>query len=231
MVPALSSSLMLNVVWNSLTHGPSPRVIINILTNLDWESPYRQAVENGATTIARNSEAVLLAIQMLNFGSDMSSKIFHVKAGPDRQLPALWIPTPFLMSTLAVALSGRVTADQHGLFTTFSGHPSLRSVGGWIFDGFAHVRFSDPKAIPMQGYLPDDPNPHVIPTVDGMITGSSALSSIRQPFNFYWRPREANFQGIDALIRVDNIVWALQFCYEPARLSPGNFGPTYSRPV
>ena len=34
---------------------------------------------------------------------------------------------------------------------------------------------------------------------------------MRPPFNLYWQPREPNFAGIDTIVRINNVVWALQF--------------------
>jgi hypothetical protein len=64
---------------------------------------------------------------------------------------------------------------------------------------------------PLEAFLPDDPipNPHLIPVPHELISGS--LTDIQPPYDFYWRPREPNFPDVDALIRKDNIVWALQF--------------------
>ena len=47
-----------------------------------------------------------------------------------------------------------------------------------------------------------------------MMSGNTALKHYQAPFNFYWRPREVNFEGI-AVIRCGNEVWALQFTIGP----------------
>ena len=39
-----------------------------------------------------------------------------------------------------------------------------------------------------------------------LLAGSDSLRKIQPPFNFYWRPREPNFEGTDGLIRVGNTV-------------------------
>jgi hypothetical protein len=188
-------------------YGPSPRVIVEILLKPGLESDYLAAVKSGAVALASRFSEMFFEVEMLDFTSDLSSKIFTVRRGPKR----LRIPTAFLASTLAVAVSAQSAALQNTFFMMLSGHASLRSAAGWMFENFAHVRFSDPKGIiPMKGYLHGDPNAHTIPTAP-MISGPSVLSSIQPPFNFYWRPLEPNFPGIDALIRVDYIVWALQF--------------------
>jgi hypothetical protein len=37
------------------------------------------------------------------------------------------------------------------------------------------------------------------------------MRHILAPFHFYWRPRDPNFKGVDAVIRQGNTVWALQY--------------------
>ena len=44
-----------------------------------------------------------------------------------------------------------------------------------------------------------------------MISGNDAIKHIQSPFNFYWWPRETNFEGVDAVIRKGDNVWALQY--------------------
>jgi hypothetical protein len=46
-----------------------------------------------------------------------------------------------------------------------------------------------------------------------MRSGSTALKTFQPLSNliFYWRPRETNFGGIDALIHTGDTVWALQY--------------------
>jgi len=58
-----------------------------------------------------------------------------------------------------------------------------------------------------------------IPTPATMMSGNTALKHYQAPFNFYWRPREVNFEGIDAVIRCGNEVWALQFTIGPTQHS------------
>jgi hypothetical protein len=187
-------------------YGPSPRVIISILMQPERESEYLEAVKNGAVKLASRFSELLLDIEMLDFTSDISSKIFTVRPGPKR----LHVPTAFLASTLGVAVSAQMAALQNTFFVMLSSHPSLRGAAGWVFENFAHVRLSDPKGIPMKVYLHGDPDTDTIPT-SSMTSGVRALSRVQPPFNFYWRPVEPNFPGIDALIRVHNIVWVLQF--------------------
>ncbi|KAF8521600.1 hypothetical protein BU17DRAFT_64826 [Hysterangium stoloniferum] len=117
------------------------------------------------------------------------------------------------------AVSGQTAAQQHNFFSLLSRHPSLRSAAGWLFKGYAHARFSGPNRASLQGYLSGDPNPHPFPTPGRTISGTTALQTIQPPFNFYWRPREPNFSGVDALIRSGNVVWALQFAISASHSS------------
>ncbi|KAF8519144.1 hypothetical protein BU17DRAFT_47954 [Hysterangium stoloniferum] len=193
-------------------YGPNPRSIISILIEPTEEETYLDDVRTGAVTLAGQFPSIFLDLESLDFSSNISSKIFTVR--PKNLIsrrPTLYIPTPFLASTLGVAVSAQTAAQQHSFFALLSGHPSLRSAAGWVFESYARVRFSGPNPASLQGYLPGDPNPHPIPTPSRMISGTTALQTIQSPFNFYWRPREPNFKGVDALIRSDNIVWALQF--------------------
>ena len=129
--------------------------------------------------------------------------------------PTLYIPTAFLASTLAVALSRQATAQQHSSFVLLNGHPALRTAAGWLFENYAHIRFSTPghqDQASVLAYRAKKSSPPIdIPTPTRMISDSTALGTIQAPFDFYWRPRENNFPGIDALIRVGDTVWALQF--------------------
>ncbi|KAF8522428.1 hypothetical protein BU17DRAFT_44645 [Hysterangium stoloniferum] len=193
-------------------YGPNPRSIVSILIEPSEEETYLDDVRTGAVTLAGQFPSIFLDLESLDFSSNISSKIFTVR--PKNLIsrrPTLYIPTPFLASTLGVAVSAQTAAQQHSFFALLSGHPSLRSAAGWVFESYARVRFSGPNPASLQGYLPGDPNPHPIPTPSRVISGTTALQTIQSPFNFYWRPRESNFKGVDALIRSDNIVWALQF--------------------
>ncbi|KAF8520015.1 hypothetical protein BU17DRAFT_47299 [Hysterangium stoloniferum] len=193
-------------------YGPNPRSIVTILIEPSEEETYLDDVRTGAVTLAGQFPSIFLDLESLDFSSNISSMIFTVR--PKNLIsrrPTLHIPTPFLASTLGVAVSAQTAAQQHSFFALLSGHPSLRSAAGWVFESYARVRFSGPNPASLQGYLPGDPNPHPIPTPSRVISGTTALQTIQSPFNFYWRPRESNFKGVDALIRSDNIVWALQF--------------------
>jgi hypothetical protein len=37
------------------------------------------------------------------------------------------------------------------------------------------------------------------------------LKTIQPPFSFYWRPREPNFEGLDAVIRDHDTAWGVQY--------------------
>ena len=79
-----------------------------------------------------------------------------------------------------------------------------------MFENIAHVIVADPKRSPLHTY---DCNNRklILPTPKEVTSGTTALGRIQQPFNFYWRPREPNFEGVDAVIRFGDEVWALQF--------------------
>ena len=111
-----------------------------------------------------------------------------------------------------MAVARHATAQKHLFFTILNSHPTLRSPAGWLFENYGHFFFSlANRRESTHGYLEDDPNPHPIPTAGRIISGSTALKEVQSPFNFYWRPREPTFEGVDALLRSGNIAWALQY--------------------
>ncbi|KAF8959419.1 hypothetical protein BDZ97DRAFT_1667164 [Flammula alnicola] len=200
--------------------GPSPRVIVDVLGTPALEATHVRDIRAGAVKLASQFSTVFLDLDCLDFSFDMSSEIFTVR--PDMsnfRLPALYIPTPFLASLLGVAMSRQAADQQCTFFDMLSRHPSLHGTAGWLFASYAHAYFSNPNHDPIQAYLHNDPNPYPIPTPANMITGSK-LKTIQPPHNFYWRPREPNkFEGVDAVIRAGNIVWALQFTIRGSRRS------------
>ena len=100
---------------------------------------------------------------------------------------------------------------QHAIFTTLSAHPSLGSAAGWWFENCAHVRFSDPTRSRIPTHIRGVSDPPSTPAPKTVLSGADALRNIKKPFNFYWRPRDPNFEGIDALIRVKNEIQVLQY--------------------
>jgi len=106
-------------------------------------------------------------------------------------------------------MSRQVAAQQHTFFRILSSYPSFRDAGGWLFEHYAHNRLSGPYRQPLKAHSLDG-TVHDIPVPAKMIAGSTALKHIQPPFNFYWRPT-SNFEGVDAIIRLDDDVWALQY--------------------
>ncbi|CAA7265016.1 unnamed protein product [Cyclocybe aegerita] len=193
-------------------YGPSPRIIVAILLNPEMEAAYLRDIQAGAVELAVNFSTVFSDIRKFHFDSHLSSTIFIVQVdiSGSRQ-HVLRIPTPFLASTIALALSRQTAAQQANFFTTLTHHPSLRSAAAWIFENYAHVYFSDPNRNPLQARLLNDSNPYSIPTPGRIIVGSTALKAIQPPFNFYWRPLDPIFNGVNGVVRAGNNVWALQF--------------------
>ncbi len=77
-----------------------------------------------------------------------------------------------------------------------------------VVENMSHVVVADPRLSPLPIYI----NRTEISIPPGMIiSGNTALGGIQEPFDFYWRPREINFAGIDAIICRDDTVWALQY--------------------
>jgi hypothetical protein len=148
----------------------------------------------------------------LDFGEKPSSKVFTVrpKKNESQESYILEIPTSFLSRTFGLAMSRQAVTQQHTFFRILSGHPSFCDAAGWLFEDYAHNRLSEPKQNPLEAYSLDG-TVHHIPVSDKMIVGSTALKRIQPPHNFYWRPVKPNFKGVDAIIRVDDDVWALQY--------------------
>ncbi|KAF8509069.1 hypothetical protein BU17DRAFT_99245 [Hysterangium stoloniferum] len=194
-------------------YGPNPRVIIDILIKPGMEKRYLVDVQDGANTLASQFASDFSDLQKLDFSSGISSKIFTARPKnlTSRRQHSLYIPTPFLARTLGEAVSGQAVAQQHEFFVILSGHPSLRSAAGWLFESYAHTLLSNPMRAPLKGYLRNDSKPYFIPAPGKIISGATPLKTIQPPFDFYWRPRESNFKGIDALICSGDVVWALQF--------------------
>ena len=198
------------------TYGPNPRTIISILQCPEDEADYIDDAINAATNLAKDFPRIFQQIERANFSSDIS-KIFYLRPHPERRSkPVLSIPTSFLAKTLGVSVASQVAVQQNSFFSILTSHPSLRSAAGWLFENYAHAYFSDK---PMQVYHSDHPNPIFVPVPERRIAGRTALKNIQSPFNFYWRPREPNYTGIDALIRSGNIVWALQFTISTSHCS------------
>jgi hypothetical protein len=108
-------------------------------------------------------------------------------------------------------VSHQAVAQQHLIFMMLTAHPSLGTAAGWWFENYAHVRLSDPTRPPIQTHIRGVSTPPSIPAPMVVLAGSSALHKIQPPFDFYWRPREPNFEGIDGLIRVGNTVRVQQY--------------------
>jgi len=193
-------------------YGSNIRAIVDILGTPAKEDTYLTDVRAGASNFANDFLTVLSDLRNLDFGSKVSSKIFTVR--PDNLVsrqPVLRIPTSFLAATLGLALARQAVAQQHAAFTMLSKHPSLRTAAGWLFENYAHVVLSDPNRAPLPTYIRNETEPPSIPPPIEMKLGSTALKNIQPPFSFYWRPREPNFEGLDAIIRHDNKVWGLQY--------------------
>ena len=122
----------------------------------------------------------------------------------------LEIPTPFLSHTFGLAMSHQAAVQQHTFFRMLSHYPSFCSAAGWLFEHYAHNCLSEPNHEKLGAYTLDG-TLHHIPVPSRMIAGSTALKRIQPPHNFYWRPVEPNFKGVNAIIRFEDDVWVLQY--------------------
>lgn len=174
------------------------------------EAAYLRDVNIAADDLSRETSKYFFRLRSLDFRYDISAEILMVRPS-ELRLPNLYIPTPFLASILGVAISRRSAAQKYSFFTLLDSFPLVRDTAGWLFENYAHVCFSGPNHISFHEYPCEKPNSYQIPTINTVITGSTALKTIQPPFSFYWRPQEPNFDGVHALIRSNNVVWVLQF--------------------
>ena len=193
-------------------YGPIPRIIIDLLMFPDKEAIYHQDINTAADDLSRELSNIFCSLRRLDFSSNISAEMFMVRPNtPQLRLPILYIPTPFLVSTLGIAISRHSAAQKYSLFMLLDSYPPLRDTAKWLFENYANVCFSGPNNISFHEYLSGNPNSYQIPTTNVVISGSTALKTIQPPFSFYWRPQEPNFDGVHALIRFNNVVWVLQF--------------------
>ena len=166
------------------------------------EEQYIADICEGAEIFADRPSEIVLDLQGLWHQSGPSSKIFAIRPGETPRTSRLTIPTTFLQETLGEALSRKAAAKRHDAFTLLSSHPSLRGAAGWVFEHTAHI---NPNRPPLPTYIGGEAGP-TIPPAKNMIAGSIALGRIQMSFDFYWRPQETDFRGVDALIGRQNDV-------------------------
>jgi len=176
------------------------------------EAAYLRGVNTAADDLSREFSKNFCSLRSLDFSSNIFAEILMVRPDtPQLRLPSLYIPTPFLASTLGVAISRHSAAQKYTFFMLLDSYPPLRDTAGWLFENYAYICFAGPNNISFQEYPGGKPNLYQIPTTNVVITGSTALKTIQPPFSFYWRPQEPYFNGVHALIRSNNVVWVLQF--------------------
>jgi hypothetical protein len=194
-------------------YGSDLRNIIKILDNSSEEDRYLENLKTTAAKVSREFSTKFQELLDLDSSSkEVSSKIFTLRPNNLKsRLPVLTIQTPFLTKTLGLAMSRSAAAQQHSIFAMLNSHPTLRAPAGWLFENMAHVVVSDPRRSPLPIYTNINATENTIPAPGNMISGNTALGGIQAPFDFFWRPREITFPGVDAIICRDNNVWALQY--------------------
>ncbi|KIL65156.1 hypothetical protein M378DRAFT_178504 [Amanita muscaria Koide BX008] len=125
-------------------YGPSPRIIIYILTKSIENNAYEREVKTAASTLAGKFSAVVPELDDLDFTDEISSKIFTVrpKNNMSRGEHVLDISTPFLCCTFGSAISRQASDQQHTFFVMLGSHPSFREAGGKLFEHYVHNRLS-----------------------------------------------------------------------------------------
>ena len=194
-------------------YGSNVRIIIEILDEPSLEATYHNQIQSAAAKIARDFSTTFQELLILDFSSkDVSSKIFMLRPKDlVSRLPALIIPTAFLLESFALALCRSAEAQQHSVLAMLNSHPTLRSPAGWMFENMAHVIIADSKRPRLKIYNMARKE-YTIPAPEEMISGNSALRGIKREFRpFYWRPLESNYEGVDSVLRCGNHVWALQY--------------------
>ena len=195
-------------------YGSNIRTIVKTLLFPELEAAHIRDVETAAYAIAQDFATIIVNLKMLYLGLEGSCKVFTIrpeKLGTTR-LPVLYISSSFLASTLGMAVARHATAQKHLFFVILNSHPTLRAPAGWLFENYSHFYFSiENRRESIHGYLKDDPNRYLIPIAKKMLSGTTALKRIQQPFNFYWRPTEPTFKGINSVLRLDNTAWVFQF--------------------
>ena len=174
------------------------------------EETYLLQVQRAAARFAKDYHNILVNLDALDYCDDYSSHIFTVKPTSTHKDGRVIIPTDFLSATLGVALSRAAEAECQKAFMMMHKHPSLSSAVGWIFEHSAHLYVANNDRPQIRIYMQSREGPAIPPVKDSK-SGNTFLGSIQAPFNFYWRPREVNFPGVDALIRCGNEVWLLQY--------------------
>ena len=117
--------------------GPNPRIIVDILIKPNMEAQYLSDIKSGASSLAYEIPAAFWELRSLQYSSDLI--FIRPNVSKWRVIPTLYIPTPFLASTLGIAISGQAAFEQRSFFRMLSGHPTLRSAAVWIFKSYAHA--------------------------------------------------------------------------------------------
>ena len=140
-------------------YGPIPRIIIDLLMFPDKEAIYHQDINTAADDLSRELSNIFCSLWRLDFSSNISAEMFMVWPNtPQLWLPILYIPTPFLVSTLGIAISHHSAAQKYSLFTLLDSYPPLRNTAKWLFENYANVCFSGPNNISFHEYLSGNPN-------------------------------------------------------------------------
>ena len=187
-------SLHLAATW-----GPSARRIINLLANPQEETYYRGEVQRAVAKCVRNYNVAALAdASDLGFNErsqqGLSSKVFFVRPGENRNEAVLVIPTGEIWKLLTTAITVQSNADLE-IFTLMSSHRQTRAAAGWMFDAHMHAKFSMPGA---EITLYDKNRDKKIISVAKRIPGALNQLPLATP-PFYWQPPQSNFPGIDSV--------------------------------
>jgi hypothetical protein len=179
------------------------------------QSEYESVVIKAASTCAKtNFDSLISNSEMFDFAGPLSSKIFTVwpvREEPLIATPTLIIPTSYLAAVYSDALFREASSLQVSFYMKCSKFLALRGTARWLYENYCHFLFSSHGR---HCSLPTSPEALIpVPIAPETTGGRTMLRNLPSNFvtPFYWRPRNANFAGIDALIHVGDTVWALQY--------------------
>jgi hypothetical protein len=192
-------------------YGPNIRNVLRCIEP-NFEAGHRKVLSVAASTLVNSGANIFMQIQCLNFSdnSEPSILIFvRPRSFTKRYLHRLVIPTSGIARALATAVLRAAGAQQQSFFMSmcWPSQPSTRAAARWIFENLMHARLNL-----SDGFVPGYDHtrqPCSIPTTATIVPGTpQELESYAR--DFYWRPGNAEYSGVDAVLRRNREMWAFQ---------------------
>lgn len=127
-----------------------------------------------------------------------------------RRLFHPYIPTRYLMELFAKALQAGDTAQHHSFFRVMSSHPLSRSTAGWLFEGWIHSRFRQPKRIDITWKDNTSTSITSVVPIQSGVAGVNELKKMQPGSPFYWQPAASNYPSIDGIYYDGDTMYLLQ---------------------